>query len=128
MLLQQRWRRIDCGFQRVWWAQDGAPCHCSRAVTERLTQLFSDRVVSLHRDVERPPRSPDLMPLDFFLWGYLKAKVYTTPPANLDEIRRRITREMDDLRRDRPMVRRAVRDMMKRARLCIERGGGHVDH
>ena len=120
-------RRRNGHFQRVWWAQDGAPCHRSRAVTERLTQLFGDRVVSLHRDVEWPPRSPDLTPLDFFLWGYLKAKVYTTPPANLDEIRR-ITREMDELRRDRATVRRAVRDMTKRAQLCVKRGGGHVDH
>ena len=71
-----RYRRHRNGcFQHVWWAQDRAPCHRSRTVTERLTQLFGDRVVSFHRDVEWPPRSPNLTPLDFFLWGYLKAKV-----------------------------------------------------
>ena len=28
-----------------------------------------------------PPRSPDLTPLDFFLWGFVKEKVYYTPLA-----------------------------------------------
>lgn len=124
-----RYRRGRNGrFQRVWWAQDGAPCHRSRDVTERLTQLFGDRVISLNREVEWPPRSPDMTPLDFFLWGWLKAKVYTTPPDTLDDIKERITHEIDVLRQDRATVRRAVLDMLKRARSCIEREGGHVDH
>jgi hypothetical protein len=32
----------------------------------------------------------DLTPLDFFLWGYLKSKVYFNRPNNLDELRQRI--------------------------------------
>ncbi|EFN65149.1 hypothetical protein EAG_00038, partial [Camponotus floridanus] len=40
--------------------------------------------------IEWPPRSPDLSPLDFFLWGYLKSKVYKTNPRNLNNLRRRI--------------------------------------
>ncbi|XP_041477271.1 uncharacterized protein LOC121425309 [Lytechinus variegatus] len=108
--------------------EDGAPCHRSRDVTERLTQLFGDRVISLDQEVEWPPRSPDMTPLDFFLWGWLKANVYTTPPDTLDDIKEKITHEIDVLRQDRATVRRAVLDMLKRARSCIEREGGHVDH
>ena len=26
-----------------------------------------------------PPRSPDLTPMEFFLWGHIKALIYTTP-------------------------------------------------
>ncbi|GBN71402.1 hypothetical protein AVEN_149399-1 [Araneus ventricosus] len=37
--------------------------------------------------VEWPPRSPDLNPLDSFLWGYIKQRVYAT----LQELRNRIT-------------------------------------
>ena len=36
-----------------------------------------------------PPHSPDLNPLDFFLWGYLKDKVYTPKPATLQDLRNR---------------------------------------
>ena len=28
---------------------------------------------------KKTPRSPDLTPLDFFLWGYVKDKVQATP-------------------------------------------------
>ncbi len=114
-------------FVRAWWVQDGAPCHRRRIVSERLRELFGDRVVALNRNVEWPPRSPDLTPLDFFLWGYLKSKVFVTPPANLDDVEMRIRDEIDALRQDRPMVRRAMYDMIRRAELCLERDGGHVE-
>ena len=32
-----------------------------------------------------PPRSPDLTPLDYFLWGFVKGKVYYPPLANSTE-------------------------------------------
>ena len=70
-------------FLRVWWAQDGTPAHRRIVVMERLQQLFLDRIISLGRDHEWPPKSPDLTPLEFFVWGYLKSKVCLTQPANL---------------------------------------------
>ena len=72
-------------FLRVWWAQDGALAHRRIMVMERLQQLFLDRIISQSRDHEWPPRSPDLTPLDFFVRGYLKSKVFLTPPANLTD-------------------------------------------
>lgn len=123
-----RFERQDNGrFRRLWWAQDGAPPHRRRIVTERLQQLFGNRVIALNHPVEWPPRSPDLTPLDFFLWGYLKAQIFTTPPANLDDLEDRITRAVDNLREDRAMIRRAVAQMLQRAQLCLNRGGGHVE-
>jgi len=39
-----------------------------------------------------PPRSPDLIICDFFLWGYVKDRVYVPPlPATVDELQVRIT-------------------------------------
>ena len=38
-----------------------------------------------------PARSPDLTPCDFFLWGYIKDKVYVPPlPNDLGDLKRRI--------------------------------------
>ena len=74
-----------------------------------------------------PPHSPDLTPLDFFLWGYLKAKVYVTPPANLDDLEMRIRDEMDILKQNREMVHRSVSAMIGKAEICLERHGGHVE-
>ena len=110
-------------FRRIWWAQDGAPPHRRRIVTDRIAELFGDRVIALNHAVEWPPRSPDLTPLDFFLWGYLKSKVCQTPPGNLDKLERRIRLEMNTLRQDRAFVRRSVFDML----VCSQRDGGHVE-
>ena len=114
-------------FRRLWWAQDGAPAHRLIAVRDRLRELFAHRVIALNHEVEWPPRSPDLTPCDFFLWRYLKNKVYASPPRDLAELRARIEQEVEVLRNDWGMVRRAVQDMRRRCELCVERGGGHVE-
>ena len=39
-----------------------------------------------------PPRSPDITPsLDFFLWGYVKDKVFSTPVPDITNLKARIT-------------------------------------
>ena len=38
-----------------------------------------------------PPRSPDITPLDFFLWGYVKDKVFSTPVPDITNLKGRIT-------------------------------------
>ena len=123
-----RYRRRGNGeFRRIWWAQDGAPPHRRRIVSDRLTELFGDRVVALNRPVEWPPRSPDLTPLEFFLWGHLKSKVFESPPEDLADLERRIVQELNILKQDRPMIRRALMGMLRRARVCVQRNGGQVE-
>ena len=47
------------------------------------------------------PRSPDLKPFDFFLWGSLKDAVFASPvPANLQELRDQITAAVALIDRD----------------------------
>ena len=71
------------------------------------------------------PRSPDLSPLDFCLWGYLKSKVYSPCPATLNQLQANITREVAQL--DPAMVRRAMLDIRARAAKCITAEGGHFE-
>jgi hypothetical protein len=41
--------------------------------------------------MEWPPISPDLTPMDFFLWGFVKDNVYVPPlPTTLPELKTRI--------------------------------------
>ena len=49
-------------------------CHTMNMNLRLLDEEFDGRVVSRRaiRGQEWPPRSPDLNPCDFFLWGYLK--------------------------------------------------------
>ncbi|KAJ4431225.1 hypothetical protein ANN_19822 [Periplaneta americana] len=46
---------------------------------------------------EFPPRSPDLTPPDFYLWGALKDKVYATKPQTLEELRVQIEHVFNDI-------------------------------
>ena len=51
---------------------------------------FGDRWIGHHGPAPWPARSPDLNPLDFFLWGHLKALVYATPVDHVDDLLERI--------------------------------------
>ncbi|KAJ4441977.1 hypothetical protein ANN_11841 [Periplaneta americana] len=57
--------------------QDGAPPHWSLIVREFLDTQFPGRWIGRGGPTRWPPRSPDITPLDFLLWGYVKNKVYT---------------------------------------------------
>ena len=50
-------------------------------MTIRCT-VFENRIISRNSDVNWPPRSCDLTPLDYFLWGALKDKYYATISRN----------------------------------------------
>ena len=43
------------------------------------------------------PRPPDLSPMDFFLWGYLKNKIYRIPLQNLDELKESIRKCINEI-------------------------------
>ncbi|KYQ47267.1 hypothetical protein ALC60_13715 [Trachymyrmex zeteki] len=45
-------------------------------------------------------RSTDLNPLDYFLWEYLKGKIYNTKPRNLNDLRQRIINEFRTIPRE----------------------------
>ena len=56
--------------------QDGAPAHSSSGVTDYLNQIFPQRWIGRCGPISWPPRSPDLTPLDYCLWGWFKTEVY----------------------------------------------------
>ncbi|GFX94515.1 uncharacterized protein TNCV_3087441 [Trichonephila clavipes] len=58
--------------QDLWIQQDGATCHTARATIDLLKDTLGDRLISRFGPVNWPPRSCDLTPLDYFLWGYVK--------------------------------------------------------
>ncbi|UYV62984.1 hypothetical protein LAZ67_2002741, partial [Cordylochernes scorpioides] len=55
---------------------DGAPPHYHRDVRAYLDQNLSGQWIGRRGPIEFPARSPDLTPLDFFLWGTVKDGVY----------------------------------------------------
>jgi hypothetical protein len=70
--------------------QDGAPPHWGRIVRDYLDATFPNRWLGRNGPLAWPPRSPDIAPLDFFLWGYVKDKVYATKVTGVEDQKTRI--------------------------------------
>jgi hypothetical protein len=75
------------GNTQVWLQMDGAPGHWARQVRVWTNLHFPERWIGRGGPVPWPPRSPDLTPPDFFLWEFIKNKVYGRNPTTLDELR-----------------------------------------
>ncbi|GBO23851.1 hypothetical protein AVEN_79130-1 [Araneus ventricosus] len=70
--LQQR----GCVDSRIF-MQDGSPPYIATPVKQLLNLHFgNDRFISLHFPTDWPPRSPDVNPCDYWLWGCLKDVVH----------------------------------------------------
>ncbi|GFT89658.1 tc3a_0 protein [Trichonephila clavipes] len=82
----------------LWFQQDGATCHTARATIDLLKDTFGDRLILRFGPVNWPPRSCDLTPLDYFLWGYVKSLVYADKPQTLDHLEDNIRRVIADIR------------------------------
>jgi hypothetical protein len=74
-----------------------------------------------------PPRSPDLTPLDFSVWGYIKGKVFVPAlPASLGELRARITEAVETI--DADMIHRIWDEIAYRWDTCRMTRGNHIEH
>ena len=111
---------------RLWLAQAGVPAHRCIIVRDRLNEVFNNRVIALGRETEWPPKFIDLTPCDFFLWGYINNKVFTTPPHNLNDLRNGIITGFNELKQHRQIISKSAK-AIRRAELCVERNGGHVE-
>ena len=76
--------------------------------------MFASRVVALYHEVECDPRSLDLTSCNFFFWGYLKSKIFVTPPRDMQDLQNRILIGLKNVRQISGMIHNAVRSMQKR--------------
>jgi len=76
--------------RQMYYQHDGAPPHFSRVVRQYLNHKFPTRRIGRGGAQNWPSRSPDLNPLDYHLWGYMKAMVYAHMLNTREELLRRI--------------------------------------
>ena len=88
-----------------------------------IQYFFGDRFIS--KGVW-PPRSPDLRPPDYFLWGYLKGRVYQRKPRTIDALKANITKEIQAVTED--VLARTFQNMARRVQTCLDANGGHFQH
>ena len=118
--------------QRTWFQQDGAPAHSSTIVRNRLNELFDNRLISRFCTHAWPPRSPDLTPLDFFLWGRIKDDVFSSECESVEDMTSRIRAAFDKLReectQDGDLLPRVHEETAWRAQMCEEVRGQHIEN
>lgn len=110
----------------VHFQQDGAPPHYALMVRQYLTEIFGDKWIGRGGLFEWPPRSPDLNPLDFFLWGLLKRIVYNSKPRTINQLKAAIVEHFRSISED--TLYKVSSDCLKRMLLCKQNNGGHFQH
>jgi transposase len=113
-------------FEQVWFQQDGAPPHYSRQVRHYLDNVFPNRWIGRRGFIEWPARSPDLSPLDYFMWGYVKDRVYKTKPRDIDDLRNRIVQEIHGIPQQ--TLRRVVSHVYTTLAHCQAAEGKQFEH
>lgn len=114
-------------FRNLWFQQDGAPPHYHSSVREFLAEQFGSRWIGRGGPVSWPPRSPDLTPMDFFLWSEIKRRVYKDEPVSVEQLKQRILDAFVEVKCQRNILLSLKNNLIKRARLCIDNSGGHFE-
>ena len=114
--------------RRIILQQDGAPPHSTRQVTEFLNNEYPGRWIGRLGPHSWPPRSPDLTPLDFYLWGHLKSLVYKKKINSREELIQQIKEAAQVIMSNPGVLMRATQSVIDRARKCISANGGHFEH
>ncbi|GFU65282.1 hypothetical protein TNCV_299811 [Trichonephila clavipes] len=101
-----------------------ATCHTPRATIDLLKDTFGDRLISRFGPVNWPPRSCDLTPLDYFLWGYVKSLVYADKAQTLDHLEDNIRRVIADIRPQ--MLEKVIENWTSRLDYIRASRGSHM--
>ena len=112
--------------QRQWFQQDGATAHTAGETRCWLRERFGGRLISSREGNAWPAHSPDLTPMDYFLWGHLTSQVYRKNPKTIGDLKKAVRSAVRQVRPD--TCRAAVESAQRRAALCLEREGDHLEH
>ncbi|GFW54355.1 mariner Mos1 transposase [Trichonephila clavipes] len=110
--------------QELWFQQDGATCHTARAIIDLLKDTFGDHLISRFGPVNWPPRSCDLTPLDYFLWGNVKSLVYADKAQALDHLEDNIRRVIANIRPQ--MLEKVIENWTSRLDYIRASRGSHM--
>jgi len=102
------------------------PIHFRQNVTAYLDENLPGQPIGWRGAVEFHPRSPDLTPLDFYLWGTLKDVVYRRKLATLVVLREEI--EMACTVIHVGTLVNVAQAVVCRNQKCLDADGNHFEH
>ena len=110
---------------RIIFQQDGAPPHWAKIVRNSLKDKFENRWIGRGGPIPWPPRSPDITPCDFFLWGFVKDVVYNTQVTDLADLKARIVAAIQQI--DVEMLERTWQNLEYRLDVLRITNGAHIE-
>ena len=90
-----------------------------------LDRHFPCRWIGRGGPIAWPARSPDITPLDFFMWGFVKDNVFKTPVNDLSELTQRIS-DATKLK-NKTMLKNSWRELRGRLEFLQENEGRHYE-
>lgn len=111
--------------QELFYMQDGASPHYALIVRDFLNRQFPDRWIGRGGPIAWPPRSPDLTPMDFSVWGVIKDRAYAARPGSIQELRQLIIDEFGKLEAD--YCQRCCENVVTRLLKCTRLNGVQIE-
>ena len=118
VLPQLKLKRV---FSKTIFQQDGARPHTSMRTMTLLKNAFHTRIISRGSDFQWPGYSPDLSPVDFGFWGFLKSKIYGRNFRSFEELKMELQKAIEEIPTD--FYERTIESIPERCLRCIENEG-----
>jgi len=112
----------------MYFQHDGATSHYTRHVMQHLNDTFPSWWIGRGSTINWPPRSPDLTPLDFCLWGLMNSEVYRKKVDTRDELFVNILDVIAFKKERQDALRRSAYHVFTRVAKCIDVDGGIFEH
>lgn len=113
------------GMEDFVYQQDGAPAHWALESRQCIARKFP-LWIGRGGPIAWPPRSPDLTPMDFSVWGNAKDFVYKSEPQTNEDMVQ-LMRDFFDEANDPDSCKHLCRSVVRRYELCVDRHGGHIE-
>jgi len=112
--------------------QDGAPPHFRLGIRRWLNDILPHRWIGgdAHEELmfcPWPARSLNLTPCDYFLWSYMKDKVFVPPqPVSIPDLKNRITAAVETITPD--LLSRVWQELDYLLDVCRVTKGANIEH
>lgn len=110
----------------MWFLHDGAPPHQCQEVQQLLNSTFPNRWIGKGGKEPWPPQSPDLNPIDFYVWKHIKETIDDRKEIKTcEEYKAQITSAFESFRNDSNHFEMISTTMDHTVLLCIRENGGY---
>ena len=109
----------------IWFQQDSATCLTAEATFDVLRPALEVCTISRRADAVWPPRSCELTPLDYYLWGAVKYKCYAANPETIDALKDNIHKVIGDIQLH--TIDNVLKNCTDRVGYCMASRGSYLN-